>query len=328
MSARTILVVALALVSGTAAAFFAWKTVMNQPAIARGETVPVVETTRALSRGTQITKDMINVRQISKADAPPDDIRIKEEDVLNRFVLMPLAANERILKEKLVEKGQMAGLSALIPEGRRAFSIKVDSVSTAVAGFLQPGDKVDVLMTMDSRGSDRGEKDLTGGATTTTLLQFVEVLAVEQRLDGTPGKTADMKDVRSVTLLVDPRQAAKLELGQKMGRLSLSLRRPDDKADIDVKPITAKQIRYSADKPIGDVLMDGLQKVMVRVGEKDKSAPTGATGSAEKVAEKEKAAPTGPVMLQLRMLTGQFERQGAVPALDQPKPLDQAKENK
>ena len=109
-------------------------------------------------------------------------------------------------------------MAALVPNGLRAFTIHTPSVASGVGGFVLPGNKVDVLLTMDGKR----------GSLTTTLLQNLEILAVDQRIDAPADNRIDPKQLHSVTLLVTPDQAAKLGLAQNKGSLHLSLRNHND----------------------------------------------------------------------------------------------------
>ena len=113
----------------------------------------------------------------------------------------------------------------------RAFTIQTPTIATGVAGFVLPGNKVDVLLTVKEVG---GGTDARGG--TIILLQHLEILAVDQRMGPEPATLEKVsgaaKELRSVTLLVTPQQAAKLDLGQNLGTLHLTLRNPDDSAEV------------------------------------------------------------------------------------------------
>jgi Flp pilus assembly protein CpaB len=121
-------------------------------------------------------------------------------------------------------------------------------VAAGVGGFVRPGDKVDVLLTTTPTAQDD-----TGGGVTTTLLQNVQVLAVAQRLDSldATGKEPkfDPTDVRGVTLLVSPDQAAKLDLGMNRGILHLALRNPKDEREARTSPATLAQLRFHQEQP-------------------------------------------------------------------------------
>jgi pilus assembly protein CpaB len=157
-----------------------------------------------------------------------------------------LVKGEPVLDPKLTPKDAGRGLAAMIVRGMRAYTIQTSRVAANVAGFILPGNKVDVLLNL--KGTNRGE-DPTGGGSTTTLLQSVEVLAVDQRLDAPEENKVDPKQLSSVTLLVTPKQAALLDLGQNMGILTLSLRNPDDEENADPEPATIAEIRFRQEGP-------------------------------------------------------------------------------
>jgi len=135
-------------------------------------------------------------------------------------------------------------MAALIPSGMRAYTVQTSRVASKVAGFILPGNRVDVLMTL--RGSF---SDANGGGSTTTLLQAVEILAVGNLIDAPAGNQVNSNEVESVTLLVSPEQAARLDLGQAVGQLTLSLRNADDLSESDTQPATLADIRFSQMKP-------------------------------------------------------------------------------
>src|SRR5262249_21275269 len=110
--------------------------------------------------------------------------------------------------------------------------------------FVLPGNKVDVLLTV----ADQGENDPTGG-TTTTLLQNVECLAVDQTMDAPVANKIDLKEMRSVTLLVTPQQANLLNLAQNKGTLHLDLRNVGDAQDGKTRPATLADLRFHQEKP-------------------------------------------------------------------------------
>jgi Flp pilus assembly protein CpaB len=120
----------------------------------------------------------------------------------------------------------------------RAYTIQTPQVASNVAGFVLPGSRVDILLNL--RGS--GANDPTGGGSTTTILQAVEILAVDQTMDIPNDNKVDPKGLRSVTLLVTPQQAARLALGQGVGKLTLSLRRAGDLSDSKTTPERLKDL--------------------------------------------------------------------------------------
>lgn len=129
-----------------------------------------------------------------------------------RVVLSPIERNEPILDNKLTGPGQRGTLSAVIGEGMRAVTVRVNDIA-GVAGFVLPDDRVDVMLT---RQTERGE------GTAEVLLQGVRVLAVDQDADQ---RSEEPTLAKAVTLEVNTRSAQKLSLASTVGSLSLVLRR-------------------------------------------------------------------------------------------------------
>jgi pilus assembly protein CpaB len=142
-----------------------------------------------------------------------------------RIVLAAIEPNEPILPAKVTGPGQRGTLSAVLEEGMGAVTIQVNEV-VGVAGFVLPGDRVDVLLTRHNPGGDGGP---TPGANSFTdvVLQNVRVLAVGQTADERADKPAV---VNAVTIEVGPISAQKVALAAKAGSLSLMLRKAGDVA--------------------------------------------------------------------------------------------------
>jgi pilus assembly protein CpaB len=162
------------------------------------------------------------------------------------------------LKTKLAEAGVKAGFATTIPSGLRAKSITAVTAADRVSGLLNVGDHVDVLLTRVTRNGSSTEEGITE-----TLVQNVEVLAIDRTVESTAARpstgTADKGDSKpsSVTLLVTPRDASVLSLGQKEGSLSLSLRSPEDQGivqdtdllDSELHDEAASVNSYTTDDP-------------------------------------------------------------------------------
>jgi len=124
--------------------------------------------------------------------------------------------NEPILLAKVTAPGEVAGITALIERGMRAFAIEVD-VSSGVSGFLSPGDRVDVYWTGRVEGFDGGGQ---GGEVTKLIQSGIPLVAIDQTSEsGRSGATI----ARTVTVQVTPDQVAALAQAQATGNLSLSL---------------------------------------------------------------------------------------------------------
>jgi pilus assembly protein CpaB len=179
------------------------------------ETVQVAVATEDLSYGHKLEERNLRVVDYP-AGSVPAGAYSTADSLLGQVTKVFLVTNEPIIASKLSSKG--GGLSLRIPEGLRASSVKVDEVS-GVSGFILPGDRVDVLVTMTEQGSNREP-------VTQIVLQDVEVLAA-----GTKTETEENKpiDVQQVTLLTTPQQAEKLALAQHQGKILLALRNPADR---------------------------------------------------------------------------------------------------
>jgi pilus assembly protein CpaB len=129
-----------------------------------------------------------------------------------RIVLYSVEPNEPILASKITGPGQKGTLSAILQEGMKAITVRVNDVE-GVAGFVLPGDHVDVLMTRNS------DKNTTS---TDLVLQNIRVLAVDQIADNAADKPTV---VRAVTLEVDTGAAQRLSLAATAGAISLALRK-------------------------------------------------------------------------------------------------------
>jgi pilus assembly protein CpaB len=139
------------------------------------------------------------------------------QEILGRGVLFPISLNEPVLESKLAPRGSGAGLSAGIPEGKRAVAVRVDNVS-GVAGFVLPQARVDVILS----GSPEGGRIDYARA----ILENIEVLSAGQNVEyDAQGKP---QNVPVVTLLVTPEQAQALSLAAIDGRIQLTLRNPLD----------------------------------------------------------------------------------------------------
>jgi pilus assembly protein CpaB len=143
-----------------------------------------------------------------------------------RIVLMPIDVNEAILAPKVTGPGQRATLSAMLGEGMKAVTVRVNDVE-GVAGFVLPGDHVDVLLTRT------GEKNT---AITDVVLQDARVLAIDQLADERSDKPSVVK---AVTLEVDVTDGQKVALASTVGTLSLLLRKAGELADDNARRVTA-----------------------------------------------------------------------------------------
>jgi pilus assembly protein CpaB len=182
----------------------------------------VIVAARPLAFGTKLTERDLRETQYP-ADAVPEGIFTSKQALISsageRVVLAAITENEPILASKITAPGQRASLSVVIEQGKKAVTIRVDDV-LGVAGFVQPDDRVDILLTRNTRGSRSGTGG-EGSAYTDVLLQDVRVLAIDQLAD----RKTQATPAKAVTVEVDTADAQKLVLAASIGQLSLALRR-------------------------------------------------------------------------------------------------------
>ena len=155
----------------------------------------------------------------------------KIEDLAGRIVLYPLPKGEPILERQLAAAGSGAGLTAKIPSGMRAISVRSDEV-VGVAGFLLPGTHVDVLMTYHSVTAPEPQ--------TLTVLEDVVVLAAGQQIQ--PQADGKPISVNVVTLLLKPEDAEKLVLATSLGGIYFVLRNGADQQLSASPPVGLTQL--------------------------------------------------------------------------------------
>jgi pilus assembly protein CpaB len=219
-STRTLLVVAIALVTATVASYAVYRAVQRIPVReVEVASVQIVVAKSALPIGTLITADAATLVPWPARNQVPGAFASIEQ-VVNRGVIMPIGENEPITESKLAPLGAGAGLSPTIPAGMRAISVKVNEV-VGVAGFVIPGSRVDVLVTVGQSAS--------GGSMSRAVVSNVEVLTSGTRFDQEKAQ-ADGKPIPAtvVTLLAAPEDAEKITLAATEGKIMLTLRNPLD----------------------------------------------------------------------------------------------------
>jgi pilus assembly protein CpaB len=218
---KTLLPLLIAVLLGLGAAVFAknWmKTRIEAVEAEKRQGVQVVVARAEIAFGEKITLE--KVRTVGwPRDSIPDGVFNDTALVVGKIANQKLVAGEAILKSRAVGQAGGSSLAALIESGNRAVTVRVNDV-IGVAGFLLPGNRVDVLATRDI---DRKRVQ------TRTLLQNVKVLAVDQT--AAPEKDKPVV-VRAVTLEVDPKQAELLVQATEEGTVQMALRNPDEAAPV------------------------------------------------------------------------------------------------
>ena len=181
---------------------------------------PVVVAAVPLTYGTLLRPE--HVRTVSwPADAPQGSFS-SAEAVVGRATIVEIVPDEPILEGRLAPVDSMGGLSAVIPRGKRAVSVRVNDI-IGVAGFVLPRTRVDVLVSINPQG-DKAR------AASKLILQNVEVLAAGQKTER--DEEGKPQTVNVITLLVDPKESEKLSLASYEGDLQLALRNNLDLEDV------------------------------------------------------------------------------------------------
>ncbi len=173
--------------------------------------------------GTKIIPEQVTVAQFPR-DSVPDGTFDDPNKLVGRVAVVNIQAREPVTDSRLAAEGTAGGLSAVIPEGYRAMTVKVDDV-VGISGFIQPGTMVDVVVVIDPDPNSTNQNPVSK-----IVLQNIKVLASGQNIDQ-PRNERDTSNVKSVTLQVTPEQAEKLALAATEGKLQLVMRNSIDQDD-------------------------------------------------------------------------------------------------
>lgn len=202
--------------------------------------------TRYIASVQQYTKDLNNV-VVAKTEIPlgakimaehltfapipngsaPEGVFRKVEEVVGRVAVTPIGVREPITSMKLAPEGVGAGLPAVIPEGYRAMTVKVDDV-VGVSGFVMPGSYVDIVAVI----LPVAQAAASQGPISKIVLQNIKVLASGAKIDS-PSDQRQPNEAKAVTLQVTPQQAEKLVLAANEGKLQLVMRNYGDQQDAE-----------------------------------------------------------------------------------------------
>jgi pilus assembly protein CpaB len=219
---RFFVVLAGALIFGLLAAVSVSRYLSNAQAFSRDMTTVAVAKV-AIPIGTKIIPEQVMMVQFSK-ESTPDGAFSSPDKLTGRVAVMNIAAREPITETRLAPEGTAGGLSAVIPEGYRAMTVKVDDV-VGISGFIMPGTLVDVVVVIHPDDNSAAQ-----GPISKIVLQNIKVLANGQNIDQ-PENQRDANTVKAVTLQVTPEQAEKLALASSEGRLQLVMRNSIDQGD-------------------------------------------------------------------------------------------------
>ncbi|WP_273162699.1 Flp pilus assembly protein CpaB [Massilia timonae] len=218
---RAVIMMALAVLLGLLAVALAASWLLNAPGASAGR---IVVAKADVDIGQRLTPEMFKLADWP-ADSVPKGAFTDPAPLGGRVLRSSLLAGEPISEAKLAPAGTLGGLSALITEGKRAITVRVNDV-IGVAGFTLPGNYVDIIVsteTMPDPNATRAREQ----SISKIVLERILVLAVAQEVNRDETKP---KVVNAVTLEVTPSEAEKLDLARSVGTLSLALRNQVDPA--------------------------------------------------------------------------------------------------
>jgi len=251
---RAFLMIVVSVGIGLGAVVLASRWISQQAATVASSKVVVAAIN--IDLGTPLTPQMLKLADWPRGSVPvgaAEDIKTLDA----RVVKTSLLQGEPVLESKLAPLGSTGGLSAVIAEGNRAMTVRVNDV-VGVAGFALPGNYVDIVVNTEDE-SVRAEN--VNKSISKIVLEHIMVLAVaqEQNRDETKPKV-----VNAVTLEVTPAQAEKLDLARSVGTLSLVLRNQIDKNAVTTEGSTKKNLLNRVDEPPAPVMAAAPQQPVVK----------------------------------------------------------------
>jgi pilus assembly protein CpaB len=194
------------------------------------QTQPVAVAVMDLSWGTALNKDMIKTTPFLKGSLPEGQYFTDAASLEGKVLIMPVRANEPILRSRLAPEGiASGGVAAVVNPQKRAMAVRVDKV-IGVSGFVHPGNRVDVLVSLQRPGRD-------SNPITKIVLQNIPVLAAGTEMEQ-KGKNEKPVAVDVITLELTPDEAEKLALATSEGKIQLALRGYNSNEEVTTRGAT------------------------------------------------------------------------------------------
>lgn len=231
MNKRIVIMIIIALLCATLAAWIANRWIQTKGSSRPTEVSnPIVVAAVNIPFGTKLDESHITIIQW-RSDDLPDGVFTKIDDVLGKIAKNMFFPREVITSQRVAEHLEGSALASLITVSSRAITVRVNDV-VGVAGFIMPGNKVDILSTIMQRQGTKNK------AITKTILSNIKVLAVDQ--DVSPDRQKPTV-VRAVTLELSPKQAEKIVSAMKEGSIQLTLRNPLDTLEPDEEVVIVQE---------------------------------------------------------------------------------------
>ena len=187
-----------------------------------------------IKAGEKLIAEQLTTAQFPR-EATPDGVFESADKLVGRVAVTNIPAREPVTDFKLAPEGSAGGLSAVIPEGYRAMTVKVDDV-VGISGFVMPGALVDVVVVINPADQSMQQNPISK-----IVLQNIKVLANGQNIDR-PKNDREAESVKAVTLQVTPDQAEKLALAATEGKLQLVMRNSVDQGDEQTQGVDKRRL--------------------------------------------------------------------------------------
>lgn len=195
-----------------------------------GEMVEVVVPSRPMVRGELVAKSDLTIREIPKEFVDSNSVTgTTFEQAVGQRIEFDIDRGRPMLWAHL-EGGQTPTFSGKVPTGLRAMTIRVDEINS-ISGFLQPKDRIDLLLTH----GDKEDKQIV------PLIQNLNVIATGVQTY-IAKETSAKRSFTTITIQVTPKQAQKITLSQQVGKITATLRNPDDESPLSDTPMTMAQV--------------------------------------------------------------------------------------
>jgi pilus assembly protein CpaB len=233
MNWKTLLSLTVAIVMGLAAMYVGKDLVLGKaaPQSSGAKLVAVVFAKHDMDPGTVLTADDLVTQAIPQEVASPAALK-DPKPLIGRALIAPVAAGTPLRDSLLAAPGSQGGITSLIPAGKRAVAVDVNE-SSGVAGLIVPGARVDVIATLRQAEGEMAR----------TIVENVKVQAVNRRMGRmNDDPKAEPQPVKTVTLIVEPKDAEAIELAGNNGRLRLVLRGLSDDKPTASNGLTYQQL--------------------------------------------------------------------------------------
>jgi pilus assembly protein CpaB len=254
-NARLALVLAVALTAAGLASLVVYQVVSAIPVReVEVASLHAVVAAKSIPVGTIVTTEHLKLVPWPARNPVPGAFT-KIEAVVNRGAIVEVAENEPLTESKLAPLGSGGGLPPTIPEGMRAISVRTNEV-VGVAGFVIPGTRVDVLVTVKERGTQ-------GEPVSRAVVSNVQVLTAGTRFDQEKARS-EGKPIPStvVTLLVTPQDAERISLAASEGQITLTLRNPLDVARTTTNGVRMANLLAEPAAPVVPKRIEGRRVVV------------------------------------------------------------------